>query len=148
MPNFVDVVRMKGSTLDVLSTGRVLANVTLGGDVAATVETGSSGTALKNYGLSFVTATTGAAQVYTLAAPTPGVEKAIYCLFASSSDSVTVSATTVVGIGEVATTNTYRKVVFGSPGIVKLIGLTTARWAVLSVGTTYTGTTSLPTFTT
>lgn len=155
MPNFVDPLRIKsGSTeVEICSTARVFKNVTFqditfGSGVADTVETGSSGINLKNHGLSFVSATTGAPQVYTLAAPSAGIEKAIYCTFASSSDIVTVSATTAVAIGEITTTNAYRKIVFGSPGVVKLLGLTTARWTVLSVGTTGTGTTSLPTFTT
>lgn len=150
MPKFRDALAFKTSDSDltVLTTDFLLQNLTIGSGLLETVATATTTASLANYGVSFVSATTGADNVYTLSAPDAGVRKTLYCTAASSSDTVTVFATTLVSIGEITSTAAYRNVIFGSPGIVELVGLTTARWAVTSIGTTLTGTTSLPTFTT
>ena len=143
MPKFIDALAMKNGSTEVtfLTTSRVLQNLTLGAALVS-VETGSTAANLVNYGLSVLAgSSTGAPNTYTLAAPTAGIEKSIYCAVASSSDTVTVysgSSVCYFGVG----TNT--KAVFGSPGLIQLMGVSTSRWAIASLGTTFFGTTSIP----
>jgi hypothetical protein len=170
MPIFVDPIRMKSGSTDVLVAStdglfggaaslpstvshtlvsttdvQTLENKTLGaGSVFATTDS-TGATTIPNYGLTRIAAS-AAASTYTLAAPQPGVMKFLYV--AANSTNITINASTSVAIGTVLTTDAYRKIVFSRPATVTLLGITTAQWDVLSVGTTFAGTTALPTFTT
>lgn len=147
MPRFVDPVAMKsGSTeVEILSTSRQLSNATLGSAVGFYTTDSTGATTIPNYGLTRVAAS-AAASTYSLAAPSPGVMKFLYV--AANTTNITIDASTAVQIGTLATTNAYHKIVFSRPATVTLLGITTAQWDVLSVGTTFVGTTALPTFTT
>lgn len=144
--------------LKVLTWGSTAAHTLVGTTLAQTLEhktigtgcifntTDSTGaTTIPNYGLTRIAAS-AAASTYTLAAPMAGVLKFLYV--AANTTTITIDASTTVAIGTILTTDAYRKIVFSRPATVTLLGITTAQWDVISVGTTFVGTTALPTFST
>lgn len=106
-----------------------------GSKLAESVATGSSAATLVNYGVSSITGTSTAALTLTLAAPLVGIRKVLACQEANSTQTVTIftgsSATTILG------TSAANNIVFSTKGIVELIGVTTAQWALLSEGGGY-----------
>ncbi len=124
---------------------QTLENKTIGSGCIVFTTDSTGATTIPNYGLTRIAAS-AAASTYLLAAPIPGVVKYLYV--AANSTAITINASTAVAFGTVLTTDAYRKMVFTRPATVTLIGITTAQWDVLSVGTTLAGTTALPTFTT
>jgi hypothetical protein len=163
MPKLIDPLLMKTGTTDVLlastdgklfgtitepvgtTEAQTLTNKTIGsGTVFATTDS-TGATTIPNYGLTRMAAS-AAASTYLMAAPTPGVMKYLY--LAANSTAMTVNVSTAVQIGVLGTTDAYRKIVWTRPGTVQLLGITTAQWDVLSIGTTFVGSTALPTFTT
>lgn len=108
---------------------------------------GTSDAAIPNCGLTTISATTSPFTA-TLAAPLAGVLKFFHVSAANTTDIVTIDASTSVEIGVVGSTNSYRKMAFTCKGSAMLLGVSTARWDVLSIGTTLVGTSTLPTFTT
>jgi hypothetical protein len=138
-----------GSTLEFTvadtTTAQTLENKTVGtGCVFYTTDSTGAAT-IPNYGLTRIAAS-ASASTYVLAAPAAGVMKFLHVK--ANSTNITIDASTAVAIGTVLTTDAYRKIVFSRPATVTLLGITTAQWDVLSVGTTFVGTTALPTFTT
>lgn len=96
--------------------------------------TATSDDAISAYGVTIVRATTaGGAGTRTLAAPIVGVRKTIICLTANSSDTVVVDATSDVIISN-STLYSKNKITFTSPGVIELIGVTTAQYGILNVG--------------
>ena len=127
------------------TTAQMLQNKTFGtGCIFATTDSTGAAT-IPNYGLTRIAAS-AAASTYVLAAPVAGVMKFLYV--AANSTDITINVSTAVAIGTLGTTDAYRRIVFSRPATVTLLGITTAQWDVLSVGTTFVGTTALPTFTT
>jgi len=127
------------------TTAQTLENKTFGTGCIFNTTDSTGATTIPNYGLTRIAAS-AAASTYVLAAPTAGVLKFLYV--AANSTNITIDASTAVAIGTVLTTDAYRRIVFSRPATVTLLGITTAQWDVLSVGTTFVGTTALPTFTT
>ena len=124
---------------------QTLENKTIGaGSVFYTTDS-TGATTIPNYGLTRIAAS-AAASTYLLAAPIPGVMKFLYV--AANSTAITINASTAVEIGVLGTTGAFRKIVWTRPGTVQLLGVTTAQWDVLSIGTLLVGTTTLPTFST
>ena len=108
---------------------------------------GTSDATIPNSGLTNISASTSPFTA-TLAAPLAGMLKFIHVSAANTSDVVTIDASTSVEIGVVGSTDAYRKMAFTCKGSAMLLGVSTARWDVLSIGTTLVGTSTLPTFTT
>jgi len=163
MAKLVDQLLMKIGSTDVLiasTDGKLFGSITapVGATEVQTLEnktigagsvfytTDSTGaTTIPNYGLTRIAAS-AAASTYLLAAPIPGVMKFLYV--AANSTAITIDASTAVQIGVLGTTDAFRKIVWTRPGTVQLLGVTTAQWDVLSIGTLLVGTTTLPTFST
>lgn len=114
--------------------------------IVENLENGTSDSTLKAYGVSVINPSTGGgAMTVGLAAPIIGVRKVI-CVTANTTETVTVDATSDVVIGN-STALSANKLVFTGPGLVELVGVTTARYMVLTLGSTlWAGTTTLPTF--
>lgn len=135
-----------GGDIDVESGGDL--NIEDGGDIAIAaggrlnepVESGSTAANLKNYGVSTIGGTTK--KVYTLAAPTAGLRKTIYCTVCSTSKHAYVYS----GAATVAftSTTTQRALKFSKAarGWVSMIAISTARWLVLGKTTSVAYTTS------
>lgn len=108
--------------------------------------TASTGAVLPNYGLSIVSANAGSgSNTFTMSAPYVGAVKKLYCSLANTSDmAVVYSGSTATFIGP----GTGLRLKFTQPGqVAQLIGVSTSRWGVMSLGST-TVTTALPTITT
>ena len=138
---------MLPDTSNIVTTtdAQTLENKTIGTGCIFNTADSTGATTIPNYGLTRIAAS-AAASTYTLAAPVAGVLKFLYV--AANTTNITISASTAVAIGTLLTTDAYRKIVFSRPATVTLLGITTAQWDVISVGTTFVGTTALPTFST
>ena len=134
-------------TLVNTTDSQTLENKTLHAGCVFASAAGSSDDAIPNYGLTNISASTSPFTA-TLAAPLAGMLKFIHVSAANTSDVVTIDASTSVEIGVVGSTASYRKMAFTCKGSAMLLGVSTARWDVLSIGTTLVGTATLPTFTT
>lgn len=109
------------------------------------LETATSDSTMKAYGVSLIGATTGAAVTVGIAAPITGVRKSIICTAANSSDTVTVYGSTAIFFGNAAASS-KNKLVFTTPGSADLIGISTAIYGVLAFSSTnMDGTTTAPT---
>jgi hypothetical protein len=109
------------------------------------ISAGSSAATLPNYGLTTLQSTAGTGTVsVTLAAPSPGVPKKLYCTVASTDDQIEVySGSTACFFGP---GNDLRIRLYEAGQMVSLIGLSTSRWAVEGVGSIITA--ALPIFST
>ena len=134
-------------TLVNTTDSQALQNKTLNAGCVFVSAVGTSEATIPNCGLTNISASTSPFTA-TLAAPLAGMLKFIHVSAANTSDVVTIDASTSVEIGVVGSTASYRKMAFTCKGSAMLLGVSTARWDVLSIGTTLVGTATLPTFTT
>lgn len=138
---------VKASTVSTTDAGGYYATATVEGNLQEIGKllysaAGSSAATIPNYGLSLLSATTGAGTAtITLTAPTAGLIKMLHCSAANSSDTVLVytgSTATFFGPGAALAME------FNTAGqAASLVGVSTARWAILSLGST-TVTATLP----
>lgn len=130
------VLTSSGITLGTTNDGALTANgLILGssGYVQQTVTAGVTTAALSAMGISTIRSTTAAgAQVFSLAAPIIGVTKTILCTQANATDTCTISAGTAVSIANTTTAASQNLYKFVAPGMVQLIGITTAHWGILT----------------
>lgn len=144
MPNFVDPLRIKtGSTeVEICTTGRVLKNVTLqdvtlGTGAALNVETGTTATALVNYGASLLSYSTADAKAYTLSAPAVGVGKTLILNTTVAPDTTAIFSSVYTGstaIFIMDNSTAYAPKLYAGLGppyaLLELVGVTTAVWGV------------------
>lgn len=99
----------------------------------------STGTAVTNYGITFITSTgngSAGANVYTLTAPVKGIKKRIVG-YVSSTKEITVRTATSAATFYGSTKNSFTFTTGSTylPSAVDLVGYTSAQWAVLGIST-------------
>jgi hypothetical protein len=119
------------------TTVQTLQNKTLGAGTVANVVTGSTATALLNYGVSLLAYSSDAGKAYTLATPYPGITKTLILNTTVVPDTTGVfssvyTGSTMIFIMDNSTTYAPKLYAgFGPPySMVKLMGITTILWGV------------------
>ncbi|MFH1730134.1 MAG: hypothetical protein ABIF82_00605 [Planctomycetota bacterium] len=130
---------VEGATELTVETGGSLV-VESGGYVQEPVDTASTGTTMKAFGVSFLGART-AKKVYTLAEPTvAGLRKTIYTTVAGTSKHAYVGGGGTVSFST-ATTSLALRFSKAVGGYVDMVSVSTARWLVVSKTSSVTYTT-------
>ena len=97
------------------------------------VTAGTTTANLGPYGISTVSITSGASQLYNLTSPPlAGIRKTIICTLADTTDTVTIFSGTAVGMNNTGTAGSLNKYIFKASGVLELFSNTTSNWIILT----------------